>query len=157
MKKLLLLSMILFVISGCKKEPPAQPGSTTPAKTCQQSTWKYEIVLANPVSAGTFQIAYLDEYVNTIIDTTITSTWSKTLGTMFSSTPTFSLHIAAGLHFWNYVPVNTPVTNNITLNIYRDGTIVQTTGVPINFCQANGSSNCGAGTVNYISKGCNCI
>jgi len=156
MKKILFLSMLVLLATGCKKEATPAPTPTATTPTCQSSSWDYEVILTNPVAAGTFQIIYLDAYNNTMIDTTITSTWTHNVGTPFSTTPTFSVNVVAGPNFACHIPAGTNLTNSIMVNIYRDGSLVQTTGVPISFCQDNSATPCAVGSVNSITKNYSC-
>lgn len=156
MKKFLFISMLALMVTGCKKEKSPTPTPTPATVTCQSSSWDYEVILTNPVAAGTFQIIYLDAYNNTMIDTSVTSTWTYNVGTPFSSTPVFSVNVLAGPNFACHIPAGTNLTNSIKVNIYRDGTLVQTTGVAINFCQDNSATPCAVGSVNSITKNYSC-
>ncbi len=160
MSKVLLLIMIMevFSIMGCKKDNAQSENKqvvSTPV-TCRTSDWSYEVVLTNSVQAGTFQVLYMDRFGNTIIDTTITSTSTYVVGHPFVEKPDFYVAIAPGPHYNNYLPSNLCLVNSVILNIRRDSTLVQTTGVPVNFCENNGSSSCVVGTTNYVTRSYSC-
>lgn len=153
MKKLMYLCLVVLITTSCKKKESVAPASkaTATTTTCQTSIWKYEVILTDSVEAGAFDIIYLDEYTNNIYDTTITKVWTKTLGVMFSKTPTLSLIITIGPHYMQHIPPNTNLSNMIKLNIYKDGVIMQTTGVYMKFCQQNiGGSTCPVGSENNL-------
>lgn len=140
MKTLIFLaSTLVLLISSCNQNSPSPaPSPAAPAPTpvtCQNSTWKYEVILSTPVQSGALQVYYADEYNNIIFDSTITSTWTKTLGAPFNANPTFVVGLTIGANFFLYIPSGTSLNNMVKLNIYKNGTIVQTTGVPVPFCQ----------------------
>lgn len=156
MKKVLIyaLACIALVISSCNQNSPAPaPAPAAPAPTpvtCQNSTWKYEVILSTPVQSGALQVYYADEYNNIIIDTTITSTWTKTLGAPFNANPTFVVGVTIGPNVFSYIPAGTSLNNTVKLNIYKNGAIVETTGVPVTFCQQGpGGPSCVTGSDNY--------
>lgn len=117
MKPLLPLVCCLTIFAGCSPDPAP----------CTASTWKYEVILENPVPSGTFLIIYDDGYCNSIQDTTITSTWTKEV-TPFNQSCSTTWQVIL-YPYTKYI--QTGVQNSATLNIYRDGTLTQTTGSPI--------------------------
>jgi hypothetical protein len=121
MKNLLLLCMLALTVFSCSPDPVP----------CTGSTWTYTVTLQNPVPQGTFLIIYSDGYCSSIEDTTITSVWTKDV-TPFSSScaSSFVVTLQATAKY-----VQAGVTNYATIDIYRDGDLVQTTGsaLPIPF------------------------
>lgn len=146
MKKIFFTTLITgFVfLSGCSSDdetPKPEAKTTTPkaSTTCANSTWKYEVSLGTPVAAGTFQIRYNDEFGTQLIDTTITSSWIKTFTMQHAGFPSGLYQLIAqvepgpsGLDM--VFNQNTNLVNTIMITIYQNGNIVQTTGVPYQYC-----------------------
>lgn len=121
MKKILSLCMIALVAFACSPDPVP----------CSASTWTYTVTLDNPVTQGTFLIIYNDGYGNNAEDTTITQVWTKDVSPFsetYSSTWMVTIHPTVKY-------VQAAVTNYVTIDIYRDGNLVETTGsaLPIPF------------------------
>lgn len=100
---------------------------------CSASTWTYTVTLDNPVSQGTFVIIYYDGYGNNVEDTTITHVWSKDVSAAsetYAGSWTVTVQPTS-----KYVQLG--VTNNVTIDIYRDGDLVETTGsaLPVPFTE----------------------
>lgn len=145
MKKIFYTSLItgLIIFSGCSSDddtpkPAAQTTTPKAATTCATSTWKYEVSLGTPVAAGTFQIRYNDEFGTQMIDTTITSTWSKTFTMQHAGLPSglyqLLTQVELGPSGLTTYAQGGNVINDIMVTIYQNGNIVQTTGVPYQYC-----------------------
>lgn len=164
MKKLIkcLIVLLTVVFTGCNKQTnntPATPSTSSQTNTCQSSTWKYEVKLANPCNMGAFYIEYRDGFGNQLIDTTITSTWTKSFTS--NLTPLYTwIGVMPGDNYITHIPANTNLTNQITVNIYRDNNIVQTTGGPLPFCvwnPLNTNGPCPGNSLEYIVKTHQCV
>jgi len=137
MKKLLYLLIAICCIE-CSKN--TNPTPTPVPLTCATSTYKYEVILATPVKAGTFQIGYTDEFGNAKTDTTITTSWTKSFVPSYAGNfgiYDFEIDFSIGpLTIRNSFINGSPnVTNAIIVNIYKNGSIVQTTGTtPLPYC-----------------------
>lgn len=162
MRNLIGIFIIGLLAVSCSKESTPDPVVQTPnptptaTTTCMQSTWKYEIILGTPVAAGMFKITYLDEFNNGITDTTITSTWSKSLVQQIESAPNGvvnrSITIQAGLSGITASQTNNLV-NTVTVTIYRDGNVVSSTGIPLDFClDSSGNYTCPGTSTSAITK-----
>lgn len=144
MKKLLTLLIVVFLVTSCNKDDNPEPiqktttSKTTTTTTCATSTWKYEVSLGTPVAAGTFQIRYNDEFGTQMIDTTITSTWSKTFTMQHAGLPSglyqLLTQVELGPSGLTTYGQGDNVINDIMVTIYQNGNIVQTTGVPYQYC-----------------------
>mgnify|MGYP000871512416 CR=1 FL=1 len=127
------LFMCLIAI-GCGK---CTTSCNKTAATCDASVFTYEVILDTPVPAGSIQITYSDETGTYQQDTSLTSTWTSDVTSVHS----VYLAITPGPHFANYVAAGTNLTTTATLNLYRDGDLVETTGSKP-FCQQNGATAC---------------
>jgi len=144
MKKLLTLLIVVFLVTSCNKDDNPEPiqktttSKTTTTTTCATSTWKYEVSLGTPVAAGTFQIRYNDEFGTQLIDTTITSTWSKTFTMQHAGLPSglyqLLTQVELGPSGLTTYAQGGNVINDIMVTIYQNGNIVQTTGIPYQYC-----------------------
>lgn len=145
MKKILYTILItgLVILSGCSSDDdvpkPTEKTNTPKASvTCANSTWKYEVSLGTPVAAGTFQIRYNDEFGTQLIDTTITSTWSKTFTMQHAGLPSglyqLLTQVELGPSGMTTHAQGGNVINDIMVTIYQNGNIVQTTGIPYQYC-----------------------
>lgn len=158
--RLLVICLLCGLLVSCSKESTPEPINTTSNKSttvdCESSTWKYEVILANPEDSGTFAIHYGDAYGNNAIDTTITSTWSHSFTMQYSASsymPYINVQMGPkGVREIN----NTNVENDITVIIYRNNVAVATTGDPIAFCSGSNPPCVVPGTVNSIYKYYSC-
>jgi hypothetical protein len=168
MKKLLPIICIAigFSMVSCKKSSNSSSSNSNTMPSCGLSTWKYEVILGTPVTSGTFLINYYDAYKNLVKDTSITTTWTKSFEpspqvqyaayifqVLVQLNPTYSSKLENN-YIYNQVPGY--FTNQVTVNIYEDGVIQQTTGGPIQFCYSLGGPTCGINSTSIIAKNCQC-
>lgn len=155
MKTLYIIVVMLLLIACSKESDPITPVSSSVASvTCQNSTWRYEVILGLPVSTGTFEIQYRNQYGNMITDTSITSTWIKDFTMQYPGTPTGHFNLTAivsvgPLGIRNIFTTN--VENTVMVTIYKNGTMVQTTGNPVSFCYGQ-NPVCNTTTVGSLGK-----
>lgn len=143
MKNLFILLIVGLTMFACSKEdekttPPITNNPTISTTTCANSTWKYEVSLGTPVAAGTFQIRYTDEFGTYIIDTTVTSSWTKSFTMQYAGNPVGLyqplVQVEPGPSGMQTVAQGGNIVNTIMVTILQNGNIVQTTGTPYQYC-----------------------
>ncbi len=136
MKKLFYIACLLLIAACSKPNTPA-PATTNATSTttldCSNSNWEYEVILGTPCTIGEFSLRHADAYGNIIEDTTITTSWTKSFTWQQPGPYQMFMQVIPGPLSVRNAAINN-LTNTVMVNIYKNGDLVKTTGMFIDFC-----------------------
>lgn len=153
MKQLLLISILALFFASCSKEETPQPVATVPNPVttssfvygCDSSQWKYEVII-DTLASDNMDLFYRDGDGLLIPVVIVNSYWTYSF--------TFNGAAHPPILSINSDPIHN-ISATITMNIYREGVLVETTGA-VSYCNSQ-ATTCPQGTVGSITLQHICI